>query len=171
MKTRYIIRSSIGKKTDGAHAWWALHTTVLPCHVWNTCFVVKRLPKISAALSISSLVYYVTLNTKREHRIPLTSFFSLSHVYHLPYCSHSLPFMTQIRGYIAGTPPPSSLRRMPSFFFREELSTFFPRRLALNCVYASFCFYEFLALSAVSFCTRKTKTIEGARTCGIDLSP
>ena len=60
----------MGEKTDGAHAWWAPHTAVLPCHVWNTCFVVKRLPKISAALS--NRVLYITLlstqNASTEYR-------------------------------------------------------------------------------------------------------
>ena len=52
----------------------------------------------------------------------------------------SLPplVVTQIRGHIAGSSPPSPLRwYVPSFLSREEdFSTFFPRRLASNCAYA-----------------------------------
>ena len=50
----------------------------------------------------------------------------------LALLSRSLPVVTQIRGDIAGPPPPSPLRYVPSFLSREELSIFFPRRLASN---------------------------------------
>ena len=49
--------------------------------------------------------------------------------------SRSLPVVTQIRGHIAGLPPPSPLRHVPSYLSREEVSIFFPRRLASNCTY------------------------------------
>ena len=50
--------------------------------------------------------------------------------------SRFLPVATQTRGHVAGPPPPSPLRYMPSFFLsREELSIFVPRRLASNCAY------------------------------------
>ena len=50
--------------------------------------------------------------------------------------SRSLPVVTQIQGHIAGPPPPSPLRHVPSFLSREEVSIFFPRRLASNCTYS-----------------------------------
>ena len=40
--------------------------------------------------------------------------------------------VTQIRGHIAGSSSPSTL--WPAFLSREDFSSFFPRRLALNCV-------------------------------------
>ena len=43
--------------------------------------------------------------------------------------------ITQIRGHIAGSPPPSPLRHLPSFLSREEFSIFFPRRFASICTY------------------------------------
>ena len=46
--------------------------------------------------------------------------------------SRSLPVVTQIRGHIAGPPPPSPLRHVLSFLPRRESSIFFPGRLASN---------------------------------------
>ena len=49
--------------------------------------------------------------------------------------SRSLPVVAQIRGHIAGPPPPSPLIR--AFILSgEEFSIFFPRRLASKCAYA-----------------------------------
>ena len=39
--------------------------------------------------------------------------------------SRSLPVATQIRGHIAGAPPPSPLWHVPSFLSREEVIIFF----------------------------------------------
>ena len=44
--------------------------------------------------------------------------------------SPSLPVVTQTRGHIAGSLPPSPLRYVFSFLSREEFSVFFPGRLA-----------------------------------------
>ena len=44
----------------------------------------------------------------------------------LALLSPSLPVPTQIRGHIAGPPPPSPLRYVPSFLSREECSMFLP---------------------------------------------
>ena len=87
-----------------------------------------------------------------------TSFLFTYLFFHPIYCprtmlSSSLPVVTtavvaQIRGYIAGLPPPSPLRYLPSFLSREQFSIFFPRRLASNCTYP-----RCKALSAVDpFC-------------------
>ena len=43
--------------------------------------------------------------------------------------------VTQTWGHIAGPPPPSPLRYAPSFFLRQDFSTFFPRSLESNCAY------------------------------------
>ncbi|CAM9125254.1 unnamed protein product, partial [Laminaria digitata] len=53
--------------------------------------------------------------------------------------SRSLPFGIQIRGHIAGTPPPSPLRCMYLLFLsREEFSIFSPLRLAPNCAHTRY---------------------------------
>ena len=49
----------------------------------------------------------------------------------LALLSPSLPVVTQIRGHIAGPPPPSPLRYVPSFLSREEFIVFFPLLLLL----------------------------------------
>ena len=74
----------------------------------------------------------------------------------LALLSRSLPVVSQIRGHIAGPPPLSPLRYVPSFLSREEVSIFFPRRLASNCTYT---WYRVLP-------TRNAKhvqTLEGTR--------
>ena len=53
----------------------------------------------------------------------------------LALLSRSLTVIIPIRGHIAGPPPASPLRYVPSFLSREEISIFFPRRLASNCAY------------------------------------
>ena len=68
---------------------------------------------------------------------PSALFFFLfvsSHLFSLPYFPSSLPFITQIRGYIAGGnfSPPPLLRYAPSFLSRREFRIFLPRRLASN---------------------------------------
>ena len=61
------------------------------------------------------------------------------------------PFRDSGPGNIAGTPPSSSLRCMPSFLSRETRGVKqLPRRLASNCVYRRFCFYQVRFLGA--FC-------------------
>ena len=76
------------------------------------------------------LLYYYT-------GVPIRFFFLFS----VPFLilallsSPSLPVVTQIRGHIAGPPPPSPLRCVPSFLSREEFSIVFPCRLASNCTY------------------------------------
>ena len=55
----------------------------------------------------------------------------------LALLSRSLPVVAQTRGRIAGPPPPSPLRYVPSLLSREESSVFFPRRLASNCLFMS----------------------------------
>ena len=52
----------------------------------------------------------------------------------LELLSRYFPVVTQIRGHIAGPPPPFSLRHVLSFSSRE-VSIFFPRRLVSNCTY------------------------------------
>ena len=39
-----------------------------------------------------------------------------------PFCSLSLLVVTQIRGHIAGFPPPYPLRFVPCIFYREKIS-------------------------------------------------
>ena len=59
----------------------------------------------------------------------------------LALLAHSLPVVTKIRGHIAGSSllsPPHYGITTPSFLLflsREELSIFFPHRLASNCAY------------------------------------
>ena len=66
-------------------------------------------------------------------------FFFLFFFFFIPFIilalrfSCSLAVVTQIRGRIAGPPPPSPLRYVPSFLSREQCSTFLPRQLASNC--------------------------------------
>ena len=62
-----------------------------------------------------------------SNNIPLQHFFFPIPLIILAPLSRSLPVVTQIRGHIAGPPPPSPLRHVPSFLSREEFSIFFPR--------------------------------------------
>ena len=74
-------------------------------------------------------------DTLRTHFL-FSSFFFLYPIYYPRTASRppsQLPVVAQIRGRIAGPPPPSPLRYVPSFLSREEFSIFFPRRLASNC--------------------------------------
>ena len=43
-----------------------------------------------------------------------------------PYFSSSLPFVSQIRGHMAGTPPPSPLRCTPFLFIAGRVRHFLP---------------------------------------------
>ena len=108
MKTRHI-----DDRADGVQASWGLHSR-LHCHVRNACFIVKRRTKIYTALRIdieSCILQYSQPKTRPPNTVNFL-FFSLSHLLSLSYCSSSLPFVIQIRGHIAGTPPPSSPRFM-----------------------------------------------------------
>ena len=49
-----------------------------------------------------------------------------SHLLYSPYCSLSLVAVTQIRGHIAGSYPPSPLRIMPLIFIAKILQPFLP---------------------------------------------
>ena len=66
-----------------------------------------------------------------------TLFFSIPFIILAFLLSPSLAVVVvaQIRGHIAGPPPPSPLRYVPLFLSREEFSNLFPRRLASNCAY------------------------------------
>ena len=63
-------------------------------------------------------------------------FFSIPFILSSPFCSLSLPVVTQIRGHIAGSSPPlPTTVRALHFLSQENFSCFFPRRLASNCAY------------------------------------
>ena len=84
--------------------------------------------------SDDSYIYQLSLVLATATTSFLFLFFSIPFIILAPLSSPSLPVVTQIWGHIAG-PPPSPLRYVPSFISREELSIFFPRRLASNCAY------------------------------------
>ena len=62
-------------------------------------------------------------------------FLSIPFILPLPFCSLSLLVVTQMRGHIAGSshPLPTTVRAS-HFLSRQCFSSFFPRRLASNCV-------------------------------------
>ena len=88
--------------------------------------------------------------------------------FHPIYCfrptSPPASLSCQIRGHIAGTPPPL-LRCVPSFLSREEFSIFFSRRLTSNRAYTR-CYQ----VSATWWSTlAQEKVLGGIRTHAIDL--
>ena len=87
------------------------------------------LPTTKACITCLSLV--VLRRLKWHHFFVLFFCFIPSIV--LALLSRSLPVAAQVRGHIAGPPPRSPLRYVPSFLSREDLSIFSPRRLASNC--------------------------------------
>ena len=64
----------------------------------------------------------------------LFSFFFPSHLLSSPFYSLSPLVVTQIRGHIAGSFPPSLLRFVPCNFIARRFQLF-PRRLASHCAY------------------------------------
>ena len=59
-------------------------------------------------------------------------FFIFHPIYDLRPSVLSLLVVTQIRGHIAGSSPPPTTVHALHFFSREDFSSSFPRRLALN---------------------------------------
>ena len=74
----------------------------------------------------TNILFTGSNNTHLQHFVFFIPFVILAPL------SRSLSVVTQIRGHIAGPPPPSPLRHVPLFLSREEASIFFPRRLASN---------------------------------------
>ena len=107
-------------------------------HCLDTYSPCRESHSITLAFRVRRLV-----DSAREpdDRVNHPCLFVRSFVFFVPFVilallsSPSLPVVVQIRGRIAGPPPPSLLRYVPSVLSREYCSIFFPRRLASNCAY------------------------------------
>ena len=111
------------------------------------CFHVVEIGRVPSIHNIRSVSTMTTADGAVRISQRLTYFLvveiilylSLQHLFFfIPFIipatfSRSLPVVTQIRGHIAGPPPPSPLRHVLSFLPRGESSIFFPRRPASNC--------------------------------------
>ena len=77
--------------------------------------------------------------TKYEVHFISFLFFFPSHLLSSPFYSLSLLIVTQIRGHIRSRlfSPATHYGSCLAFLSREDLSSFFPRRLASNCAYPS----------------------------------
>ena len=93
--------------------WWILHSTYL--HISEN------------SRHSSYRIYCCVLFASRTYLHRSTLFFFLRPIcYPRTILSPSLPVVTQIRGHIAGSSPPSPLRHVPSFLSREIIHHFLP---------------------------------------------
>ena len=114
--------------------------------------IISRLPRRSAIIAVRAhffMVFFMVCTPSYTWYILtifryfvfalLFLFFPPSHLLILssPCFSSPLPFVTQIRGHIAGTPPPFPLRCVPSSFIARRVQQFLPSSTRVElCVHA-----------------------------------